>query len=291
MIDLHLHSTASDGMLAPAVVVRRAREAGLSAIAITDHDTTAGVPEAMAEGARVGLEVVPGVEVSIGHAHTFHMIGLFVDLEDHVLAEALERVRDGRAERNRALVSRLGELSLPVTLREVREYAGGDVVARPHFARALVARGYVGTTKEAFDRHIGKGRPGYVDRFRLTAEETIGLIRGAGGVSVLCHPSTLRLDMSGDGCGPDALLPFVIDLREKGLDAIEVFYPDHDPPTEASLRAIAREADLLESGGSDFHGHTKKDVRNGIGGARLDVPDAVLEALRERALSRRTGEA
>jgi predicted metal-dependent phosphoesterase TrpH len=288
MIDLHLHSTASDGTLSPAALVRLAKDGGLRAIALTDHDTMAGVPEAVAEGARVGIEVIPGVEISIDHKNTFHVIGLFVDAEEKALGSALARVRDGRADRNRRLAARLTELGKPVSLAEVESLAGGDVVARPHFAQALVDRGYVSSTKEAFDRLIGKGRPGYVDRSRLEVEEALLLISGAGGVSVLCHPATLKLDMAEGARGPDALLTFARDLREKGLDAIEVFYPDHDSATAARLRAVAREAGLLLSGGSDYHGHTKKDAKNGVGG--LDIPYSALEALRERAISRRSGE-
>lgn len=286
MIDLHLHSTASDGILAPAALVRLAKEAGLTAIALTDHDTTAGVPEAMAEGERVGLEVVPGVEISLEHENTCHMIGLFVNIGHGPLQEALDRVRDGRADRNRRLIARLSEMGMPLTLAEVRQHAGGDVVARPHFARALVARGYVGTLKEAFDLYIGKGQVGYVDRYRLMAPEAIGLVRAAGGVSVLCHPVTLGLDF-GDGAGSGELRPFVTGLAEQGLDAMEVWYPDHDPQTEARLRGVAREAGVLESGGSDYHGHSRRDARAGIGAGGMNIPYSVLEALRERALSRR----
>ena len=284
MIDLHLHSNASDGMLAPAALVRQAGEAGLTAIALTDHDTTAGVPEAMAEGERAGMEVVPGVEISLEHENTFHMIGLFVD-EHRGLQEALDRIRVGRADRNLRLIARLSEMGMPLTMGDVEEHAGGEVVARPHFARALVAKGYVGTLKEAFDVYIGKGRPGYVDRYRLQAPEAIGHIHAAGGVSVLCHPKTLGLDL-GDGDGGE-LLPFVRGLAEQGLDAMEVWYPDHDPLTADRLRGVARDALLLESGGSDYHGHSRKDTRAGVGTGGLKIPCSVLEALRERALSRR----
>lgn len=286
MIDLHLHSTASDGSLPPALLVRRAKEGRLAAMALTDHDTLDGLPEAMAAGEDLGIEVLPGVEISLDHGPgTFHMIGLLFDPADAALGAALRRVRGGREERNRRLVERLAELGVPVDMEEVVAYAGGDVVARPHFAQALVARGYVGTVKEAFDRWLGKGTPGYVERERLEVEEAIDLVHGAGGVTVLCHPTTLNLD-PGPGAEPDGdLVPFVADLAAKGLDAIEVRYSEHDAKQEAVFRAVAERTGLLESGGSDFHGHTKKDIRLGVGRGNLNIPYEVLDHLRERAES------
>jgi predicted metal-dependent phosphoesterase TrpH len=276
LIDLHLHSTESDGTLRPAEVVRRAKAAGLTAIALTDHDTTAGVSEAQAEGAALGIEVVPGVEVSISHRPgTFHLIGLFVDREEPGLCDVLHRVREGRRQRNDAIYTKLEQLRLPLDRDEVEAHAGGEVVARPHFAQAMVDRGYVRTVKAAFDLWIGKGRPGYVERFRLTAPEAIAAIHGAGGVTVLCHPHTLGIEYG--------LPAFVAGLAEAGLDAIETRYKEVDPEREARLQSIARECSLLESGGSDFHGHTLADRRVGIGEAGLDLPESLLEALRERS--------
>lgn len=253
-------------------------------MALTDHDTLDGLPEATAAGEEHGIEVLPGVEISLDHGPgTFHMIGLLFDPFDAALAAALSRVRGGREERNRKLIDRLAELEVPVDMEEVVAYAGGDVVARPHFAQALVARRYVATVKEAFDRYLGKGTPGYVERDRLGVREAIDVVHGAGGVTVLCHPSTLNLD-AGPGPEPGGeLVEFVAGLAAKGLDAIEVRYSEHDARQEALFRAVAGKTGLLESGGSDFHGHTKKDIRLGVGRGNLDIPYEVLDALRSRA--------
>jgi predicted metal-dependent phosphoesterase TrpH len=280
MIDLHLHTTASDGTLAPADLVRRARDAGLSAIALTDHDTMAGLTEARRVGKEVGVEVVAGVEISIGHSPgTFHLIGLFVDPADATLAEMLGRIREGRGERNERLAARLTELNLPLTVDEVRAYSGGGLVARPHFAAAMVANGYVRSIREAFDLFIGKGRTAYVERYRPAVAEAIAAIHGAGGVTVLCHPHTLGV---GDG-----LDEFVAGLAGLGLDAIETRYKEPAPTREGELRALAWRHGLLESGGSDFHGHTRVDERHGLGSVTLDTEH--LEALRQRAAEHGSG--
>jgi len=283
LIDLHLHSTESDGVHPPAEVVRRGASVGLSALALTDHDTMAGIPEAEAAAREAGLELVPGVEISLDHpTGTFHMIGLFVEPANEPLARALERLREGRDDRNRRLVERLGELGLPVGIEEVRRFATGEVVARPHFARALVSKGLVGSYKEAFDRWIGKGAPGYVDRYRLPVGDAIRRVHDAGGVAVLCHPYTLKLGEEPGG----ALQAFVVGLAEIGLDAIEVRCREPDPGREGPYRAIASAAGILESGGSDFHGGSHRDGGRGLGRAKLDLPVEMLEALRERARCR-----
>ena len=275
VIDLHTHTTHSDGTLAPRAVVALAKEVGLTAVAITDHDTMAGVPEALAEGIRAGIEVVPGVELSLACATgSLHLIGLFVDPGSPALLAALARVVEGRRNRNCEIVERLARLGVPVSIEEVCANAGGEVVARPHFARALVRRGYVGTMKEAFDRFLARGGPAYVDRYRLPVEESIRLLRGAGGRAVLCHPHTLGL---GEG---EALEGFVGGLKGLGLDAIEAWYPDYDARQEALYRALAERLGLLLSGGSDFHGPGVSEVRLGRGRGGLAVPDGALDALR-----------
>lgn len=277
MIDLHTHSRASDGMLAPAAVVRAAKEAGLLAVALTDHDTTDGIPEALDEGRRLAIEVVPGVELSLDcESGSFHLIGLFVDPGNDALGGLLRRIREGRRERNFRMVSRLGCLGVPVSIEEVVAIAGGEVVARPHFARALHARGHVGGFKEAFDRFLRKGGPAYVERWRPAAAEAIAAVRAAGGTAVLCHPHTLGL---GDG---DRLAEFLGGLVPCGLGAIEVWYPDYDRRQTEAYTALARRFGLALSGGSDFHGLPVSDSRLGVGRGGLAIPDAALDALRPR---------
>jgi predicted metal-dependent phosphoesterase TrpH len=282
MIDLHLHSTASDGLLTPSQVVRRAKAGGHRAIALTDHDTQAGVREALAEGERVGLEVVPGVEISLDHpSGALHVISLFVGPDHEPLANALDRLRNGRAERNARLAEKLTELGMPVGVEDAAvqrgadEAGGGGIVARPHFAMALLEKGFVTSFQEAFDLWIGKGRPAYVERYRLGRAEAFGIIRDGGGVSVLCHPATLGLR--------EGLADFAAELRADGLDAIEIRYGEPDARREAAYREIAGRVGLLESGGSDFHGHSVKDQRIGIRAGNLKIPYEVLEVLKERA--------
>ena len=282
MIDLHVHSTASDGELAPAAVVRHARGRGLTAMALTDHDTTAGFPEAVAAGREEGVEVIAGVEISLEmDPGTFHMIGLFVDPDHGPLQAALGRVRGGRERRNVQIAERLSEMGMPVRMKDVRDKAGGEVVARPHFARVMVDDGFVGSLPEAFNRFLGKGRPAYVDRLRLDAGEAISLIHDAGGVAVLCHPHTLGL--------PDeaATLPPLLETwAGLGLDAMEVLYGEYTKNTVRVYREMARAAGLLESGGSDFHGFAGRKAKLGTGGGGRPIPVAVLETLRARARTR-----
>jgi predicted metal-dependent phosphoesterase TrpH len=214
LCDLHVHSTRSDGTVPPAELVRRARDAGLAAMALTDHDTFDGVPEALAAGEALGVRVVPGVELSLPHAGTFHMIGLSVDPANARLRAVADVLREGRGPRNREIVEKLRALGVDITIEEVDAEAGGDVVARPHIARVLMKKGVVGSFQDAFDRFLKKGGPAYAERPRVDLPEAIAAIRDAGGASVLCHPATLGID-------DDALL--LAELRrmaEAGLDAV-----------------------------------------------------------------------
>jgi hypothetical protein len=278
--DLHVHSTASDGTVPPREVARRAAEARLDAFALTDHDTFDGVAEAMEEGARRGVRVVPGVELSVPHEATCHVIALGVDPAHPAIRGVADRLRHGRGARNLAIVERLREQGIDVTLEEVAREAGGDVVARPHFARVLVKRGVVRTPQEAFDIWLGKGRPAYVDRDRVGLAETCAAARAAGGVSVLCHPGTLALS------DDEAYAAWLAGARAAGLDAMEVRTGTTSAPEERRWEELADRAGLLPSGGSDFHGENRPGVRVGSGRGRLRVPTAWLEALLARAAAR-----
>jgi len=286
LTDLHAHSTASDGTVRPAEVVRIAKRIGLRAIALTDHDTLDGIEEAATEARHLGIEFVPGCEISLdGAPGTFHMVGLLVDPADRDLRERLDFVRVGREARNAGMVEKLGTLGIRVTVEEVAAEAGGDVVGRPHFARVLVKRGIVRDFREAFERFLGKGRAAYVERDRLPLAEAIGAIRGAGGVAVLAHPYTIG---HADPAAYDAWLGR---MAAGGLDGIETVYTEHSTADEERFRALARRHGLLESGGSDFHGENKKNTDIGIGHGSLRVPYAYLEAMRARAAARPRGAA
>jgi hypothetical protein len=282
LCDLHTHSTASDGTARPAEVVRLAKQVGLRAVALTDHDTLAGVEEAAHEAKHLGVELIPGCEISLdGVPGTFHMTGIGVDPSDRVLRERLEFVLKGREGRNAEMVRKLGALGIPVTMEEVAAEAGGDVVGRPHFARALVKRGVVKDFKEAFDRFLGKGRAAYAERDRLPLPDAIAAIHGAGGAAVLAHPYTVAHET------PAAFEAWLRETAAAGLDGIETIYTEHSGADERRFRELANRCGLLEAGGSDYHGGNKANTDVGVGKGNLRIPYSLFEALRDRARSRK----
>jgi predicted metal-dependent phosphoesterase TrpH len=263
-------------MLTPRQVLDLAKDAGLRAVALTDHDTVAGIPEAFAAGVRVGVEVVAGVEVSAAHSPgSMHILGYYPSPTHPELAAVLQRLQNGRAARTPKIIQRLQTLGLEITLAEVLALAGGQV-GRAHIAQVLVNRGYIGSVAEAFDRYLKKGRPGYVDRLRLPAEEAISAVRQAGGLAVLAHPSSLALDQPRD---VGALLER---LKAMGLEGIEVFSPHHTREMTTAYMGMARRYGLLCTGGSDFHGGFADRAHLGAAGAGLHVPYALLDGLKER---------
>lgn len=275
-IDLHMHSTASDGALPPAAVVAAAARAGLGAIALTDHDTLAGVPAAREAGTRLGLRVVPGVELSAvdERGDEVHVLGLHLSRIEIIEAQ-LARFRAARRERAERIVMRLNELGVPVTLDAVLAEAGEGAIGRPHVARVMVAGGFARDFREAFDRWLGNGRPAYVEKFRLTARDAMRLIHEAGGLAVLAHP------------GPDATRARLEALMAIGLDGVEVRHPSHSPDEIARIGALADALGLVPSGGSDWHGAPEGPRAIGA----MQVPPEWLERqearLRERALGAR----
>ena len=244
LIDLHLHTTASDGALAPSALVLEARAAGLSIFSITDHDTTAGCEAAAASARAAGLELIPGIEISaVADGRDVHMLGYFIDTASAPLREFLVRQRGDRLRRVHEIGARLAALGAPVDVEPIAaDAARGRSVGRPQIAAALLAAGHVATRNEAFDRFLGAGGPAFVPRRGSHPEEVIGIIHDAGGLASLAHPGVTRRD---------DLLPA---LAAAGLDALEVRHSDHDAEMEARYRAHAREFGLAVSGGSDFHG-------------------------------------
>lgn len=274
-VDLQVHSTASDGALPPADVVRAAAAAGLSAIALTDHDTTAGVAEAVAQGAVLGVRIVAGVELSAHwREHELHLLGLHVAQVD-VLEARLADFRVAREARAEAIVARLATLGVPVTMEAVHAHAGGASLGRPHVARALVAAGHCRDFREAFDRWLGAGRPAFVEKRRLSLEDALALLRDVGALACWAHPGKL---------GTEA---FIRPLVEAGLEAVEVRHPSHSLDDRARIAALAERYGLLASGGSDWHG--QMDGPRVIGNQQ--VPLAWLEAQDRRVAERRPAEA
>jgi predicted metal-dependent phosphoesterase TrpH len=272
-IDLHAHTTASDGSFAPSEVVGMAGRAGLLAVGITDHDTTDGVGEALAAGERLDLEVVPGVELSVDHPRlgSLHILGYWIQPDHPDLAGRLEEIRGGRDSRNQKILDRLASLGCPLDLEEVRQIAGGEVVGRPHLARAMIEHGYVQTTQEAFDRYLARGRPAYLERERMGPEEAIDRIRRAGGVAVWAHPGLIGLEE------PD-LEREIVELAQAGLCGVEAHYPEHSPGTTELLLSLCDRYGLAPTGGTDFHGEVKPQIQLGS----LPVPAALLEGLRAK---------
>jgi predicted metal-dependent phosphoesterase TrpH len=286
MLDLHMHSTFSDGSLTPAELAQLARKTGIQAVALTDHDTTDGTAvfvEACRDQGVIGLA---GVEISVDAPKgTLHMLGYGMDTAAPGFCEMLRRIRAGRSDRNQMILERLNALGLALTWEEVRSLAGEDVVGRPHFAEAMLRRGYIQSREEAFDRYLGKGKPAYVDRLRFSAEDSIRAIREAGGVAVLAHPSTLEL-------APDALRRAVESYAAVGLRGIEVYYAEHSVAAQKQYASLARAAGLILTGGSDFHGgNVNPGIRMGHGFGDLCVPDELLDPLMEAIAQAKDGRA
>jgi predicted metal-dependent phosphoesterase TrpH len=269
-VDLHIHSTASDGTLTPSEVVRLALARGLRVIALTDHDTVSGVAEAQA-AAGTEIEVIAGVEINAeGGGTPLHMLGFYVDPQTPSLTEKLRTMRDARLERARKMLERLRELGMPLAWEDVQALAGGESVGRPHVARALLDRGYVATVREAFERFIGPGCPAHIPRLRLTPAEAIRAVVEAGGVPVLAHPAH---------SGP-AVVERIPEFVGYGLRGLEVYYPRHSPDEIEMLLRLCREHGLIVTGGTDFHG---PDSEEGAPLGSVYVPTECAERLREAA--------
>jgi len=276
-IDLHLHSTFSDGALTPAQLVHHALDAHLRAIAITDHDTVDGNTEALAEGQVRGLEVIPGVELSIAYSRgELHILGYYVDHLDPALHEELRRLREYRRRRNPQIIRKLAGLGIELNLEAIRAKINNGNVGRPHIAAAMVESGYVRSVKEAFNRYLRKDGPAYVPKEMLSAPEGIQLVRRFGGVPVLAHPLTLEIQ------DPTELGDFLSQLKADGLGGIEAYYlSDSRCPVEL-YRELAQRLDLCLTGGSDFHGPVKPEVAIGTGRGKTRLPYHLVEELKAR---------
>ena len=274
-IDLHVHTTASDSTASPAEAVRLAKEAGLSAIAITDHDTVSGYAEAAEAGEKYGVEVVPGIEISTKYGRAVHILGYYIDPDSDKLAPVLEWVVHDRDERNRKMAELMAADGLPVSYEEMHRRFGA-VIGRPHFAEVLVELGLAKDVRDAFDRYVEKGQKYYLPRNFLSIERSIEIICQAGGVAVLAHPFQYKLDDAG-------LRELIEHCMESGLRGMECRYSGYSREQCKYLGHLAEEYGLIKTGGSDFHGEVKKHISLGIGTGSLEVPYKYLEKLREAA--------
>lgn len=284
MIDLHTHSTVSDGSETPARVVELASAAGCRAVALTDHDSMAGLAEATRTAAQVGMELVPGCELSCrgpipagsSHASSAHVLVYLADPVSGPLHDELVALRRDRVRRNHQLVDRLQQLGMDVAYEAVVAEAGSEEgVGRPHVAKVLVALGAADSITDAFDRWLGTGRPAHVPKSRLEPATAAALARESGGVAVLAHPLSL-------GLSAGALERFVGELAAAGFAGIEAVYGRYRPEERRALAALARRFDLVATGGSDFHGSFKPDLSVGTGLGDLQVPDDRLDQLAAR---------
>ena len=274
-IDLHTHSTASDGSLTPTELVEHAALLGIEVIALTDHDTLAGIPDASVAAEAAGIELVPGVELSLDWDRGgMHMLVLWLDPGSGPLQDRLAELQHARNERNARIIGRLNELGLDITLEEVEIEGGTGSVGRPHFAAVMVRKGYVTDIKGAFDVYLASGRPGYVSRRRLGPEEAIDLARRSGGVPVLAHPHTMGLENQAES---EAMIRR---LSEAGLVGVECHYGSYGADERSGYVRMAQRFGLLPAGGSDFHGTYKTGVSLGKGSVGISVPSEILEPLR-----------
>ncbi len=281
-IDLHSHTTESDGSYTPQELVEEAVRTGLQGLAVTDHDTFSGYEKALPFAREAGLDLVRGIELNSrlnltdsGDHRPAHLLGLFPSHEPSAeFTQWIQEQRDERRERNRKLTEALRSRGVAITLEEV-EARGRDLAGRTHFAQILLEKGYVSTFEEAFREYLGKDAPSYVERESLTSEEAIGRIRSGGGIPVVAHPIRLSLPR-------DIERRELSKLKDAGLVALEIYHSDQQPELQAYYRQLAQELDLLPTGGSDFHGKAKPNIKLGTGlHGNVRVPYEFLQRLRE----------
>lgn len=290
-VDLHTHSTFSDGTKSPKELLEIAIEKNLAAIALTDHDTLDGIDEALLACKKLNeskehesidsltneshpIELIPGVEVSTHWDKCeVHIVGLFVDQHNKEFLDFLAIQRNSRVNRNIQVCKNFTDIGIPLTYETMLELYPDAVITRAHFADYLVKNGHVGDRNEAFDRYLNPGKPAYVSRQKVDPKEAIKYIHGAGGIAILAHPILYHL-------GVVALNKLVLELKEAGLDGIEALYSTYKPADERQIREIAAKYDLMLSGGSDYHGSNKPHIDLGVGMGKLFIPEEILENLK-----------
>ncbi len=278
-IDLHIHTTASDGTLTPSEIISQALKLKLKAIAITDHDTLAGSKAVLQAGIPSPLDFLTGVEISAAPPRfyagsgSFHLLGYSIRLDDPALNHALEKLQQARENRNPAIIGRLNDIGIAITLDEVRQEAGEGQLGRPHIAKLLIKKGLVGSMNQAFDRYLGTDGPAYVDKYRIECRKAIELILAAGGIPVLAHPGLLKCKTS------DQFDELLAGLKAMGILGVEVFYPEHTAEQTHLFAQLAQRHNLLLTGGTDFHGAINPEIAIGSGKGNLFVSYELYEKL------------
>ena len=278
-IDLHLHSTASDGTFTPSEIIRQAQEQNLRAIAITDHDTVEGSKEALSLGIPPSIKFLTGVEISasppaaINCFGSLHILGYALRLDDAELIAILAVLQKARKNRNPAIIQRLNGLGFVFSINDVKKEFGHGQLGRPHIARYMLQKGFVQSIDQAFDTYLGRGKPAYVEKYRIDCQRAIDVINRADGLPVLAHPHLLDLKRDID------LEKLIIFLKDMGLKGIEVYYPGHPPEKTAYYTRLAKKHDLLMTGGTDFHGSLTPDIQMGTGRGQFFVPYSLYEKI------------
>ena len=271
-IDLHLHTTASDGTLTPWELVEQAKVAGIGALAVTDHDTMAGVPQAVAAGAALGVRVLGGIEISTDYqSRDTHVLGYGLQPDAPALGPVLDWVQQDRRRRNIQIAERMNRDGIPVSLEQLEEQNPGATIGRPHFARVLVAQGAANSVSDAFDRFLNHGKRYYLPRTYLPMAQAVDIVRRSGGVAVLAHPLQY-------GYAPEELRRLVAYAAELGMGGMEIYYTGYTRPQRDMLQELAAEFGLFATGGSDFHGGNKPQIVLGA----LEVPPECLRSLERR---------
>lgn len=273
-IDLHTHSTCSDGTLTPDELVKKAAGIGLAAVALTDHDTIAGLPEAIAAGEKYGIEVITGIEFSVASDTELHMLGLNFSLDCPAINAVINKdMVENRIIRNREVLKRLSEIGIDITEEEVNCEATSPIIGRSQIARVMVRKGYVSSVREAFDRYLAFGKPAFVPRKSLTPEKAISVIHESGGKAFLAHLNQTNKN-------DEELYTLLTELKAMGLDGIEGYYTEYDEDMSRRYRKMAADRGLLLSGGSDFHGDNKVNYNLGTGHGNLRIPYSLLKSLK-----------
>lgn len=281
-VDLHTHSTFSDGTFTPKELVSYGAKKGLSALALTDHDTLEGNDEAVFYGEKYGIEIIRGIEISTEYESTeLHIVGLFMDNEREELISALKGLRESRKTRNIEMVQKLNEIGININYDEIAESAKGDVITRAHIAKEVIKKGYASSNNEVFDRYIGRDKPAYVKRTVLPWQDTLRLICESGGLPILAHPLLYRISQR-------RLEMILGELAKYGLAGIEAYYSTHSAAEIKFVKMLADKNRLKLSGGSDFHGENKPKLDLGTGYGNLQVPYEVLEGLKKELKARKS---
>ena len=276
IIDLHVHSNASDGTCTPTELVAEAVRAGLSAFALTDHDTTDGIAEASAAAEKAGIELIPGVELSTEYDGTeIHVVGLYIDVHNETLQRQMADFRASRDNRNVYMLEKLRAVGFDITQEALEECFPDAVITRAHIARYLLDHGYIPDMRTAFNKYIGEGCPCYVGRPKVTPMDAVGYILAAGGVPILAHPVMYHMERA-------KLMRMIAALKAHGLCGIEAIYSENTPADEQIYKELARSEGLLISGGSDFHGTNKPDLFLGKGRGKLYIPYSLLDAIQQK---------